>query len=90
MTNVFSVSQTTFDKILNAQNEWQEMFKYEETDRVVDMHSFRGGIDHVECHAKKIVFHDIGCNGRGNDLVIIRDKARVGPESHTIIMKMGK
>jgi hypothetical protein len=54
------------------------------------MHSFRGGIDHVECHAKKIVFHDIGCNGRGNDLVIIRDKARVGPESHPIIMKMGK
>jgi len=86
-TTVFSVSQQNFDAIAKASNEWQEMFEHSETARVVDMHSFHGGIDHVDVHAKKIVFHDRGCNNRGRDLVLLRDKERVSA-SHPILIKI--
>ncbi len=76
-TTVFSISQKNFDAISSAQNEWGEMFEHEETARAVDMHAFHGGIDHVDVHEKKIVFHDRGCNNRGRDLVLLRDKQRV-------------
>lgn len=88
MASVFVVSQSTFDAVAAAENEWSEMFDHVETSRVVDMHSFRGDIDHAEIHPKKIIFYDRGCNGRGNNLVIMRDKTRVGPESHPIILKL--
>ena len=87
MASVFVVSQSTFDAVAAAENEWSEMFDHVETSRVVDMHSFYGGIDHTEIHPNKIVFHDRGCNGRGSDLVIMRDKTRVGPENHPIRLK---
>ena len=85
-TTVFSVSQETFDAVANASNEWGEMFEHAETMRVVDMHSFHGGIDHIDVHSKKIVFHDRGCNGRGRDLVIVRD-TEISSASHPILLK---
>lgn len=83
---VFSVSQQNFDAIAKAKNEWNEMFEHVETMRIVDMHRFHGGIDHVEVKNKMITFHDRGCNGRGRDLVIVRDTERV-IDSHPIILK---
>lgn len=85
-TTVFSVSQENFDAIAKAQNEWSEMFEHAETSRVVDMHSFHGGVDHIDVHAKKIVFHDRGNNGRGRNLVLVRDTERVS-DLHPILLK---
>jgi len=84
MQNVFVISQHAFDAVVSAENAWQEMFKNVETARVVDMHSFHGGIDHTDLHKKRIVFHDIGCNGKGSDLVLMRSINLVGPENHPI------
>jgi hypothetical protein len=87
MASVFVVSQSTFDAVAAADDEWDEMFEHIETHRALDMHSFHGGVDHVEIYPKKIVFYDRGCNGRGKNLVIMRDKTRVGPENHPICLK---
>jgi hypothetical protein len=85
--SVFCISQSTFDTIAQADDEWDEMFEHEETIHVMDSTRLHGGLDHVEVQDKRITFYDRGCNGKSKNLVVVRDKTRVGPENHPIRLK---
>lgn len=63
-----------FEKIANAEDVWNALFKDDEgTLEDDDIPVFFGGLDHIDVKPKGVYFHDMGSNEKDNSFVVRRE-----------------